>query len=178
VREEPANRFLAPDASVTLMASHAVDRTRARSYTASGSAVSGASSSAAIVRATVCMPSRLSETDWRLNPIVLVSCHVCLGIWKISHGVRRHPEVLLGRSADHRCAASNRTAVVHSPDRKRRAIFEVDLDRLARVSQRWQPHSRLTKRGIDNIPRIANKYISTISTVMQPPILEAIVCAG
>jgi hypothetical protein len=103
---------------------------------------------------------------------------VALGIWKISHGVRRHPEVRLGRSADHRCAASNRTAVVHSPDWKRRAIFEVDLDRLARVNQRWQPHSRLAKRGIDDIPRIANKYISTISTVMQPPILEAIVCAG
>ena len=101
-----------------------------------------------------------------------------LGIWKISHGVRQHPEVRLGRSADHRCAASNRTAVVHSPDWNKRAIFEVDLDRLARVSQRWQPHGRLAKRGIDDIPRIANKYISAIPTMMQPPILEAIVCAG
>jgi hypothetical protein len=80
-----------------------------------------------------------------------------LGIWKISHGVRQHPEVRLGRSADHRCAASNRTAVVHSPDWNKRAIFEVGLDRLARVSQRWQPHGRLAKRGIDDIPRIANK---------------------
>jgi hypothetical protein len=40
------------------------------------------------------------------------------------------------RRADHRCAASNRTAVVHSPGWKRRATLEVDLDLLARVGQR------------------------------------------
>ena len=38
--------------------------------------------------------------------------------------------------ADHRCTASNRTTVVHSPGWKRRAVFEVYLDLLARVSQR------------------------------------------